>query len=74
MSDGDREQVGETEVQRPPIAGVGREEITIPGTLRLTCVACEDRRFFNPDHNTEDGLMYACEDCSHQIHLNLTPE
>jgi len=57
-----------------PIGGVSREEVTIPGTLRLTCVACEDRRFFNPDHNTEGGLMYACEDCSHQIHLDLTPE
>jgi len=56
------------------IDGVDREEITIPGTLRLTCVACEGRRFFNPDHNTDGGLRYACQKCGHEITLLLNPE
>lgn len=64
MTDDDREKLG----------GVKRGEITIPGTLRVTCVSCEDRRFFSPDHNTDTGLRYSCDDCGHEIALALNPE
>lgn len=57
-----------------PIGGIAREDITVPGTFRATCVACEDRRFFNPDRNTDGGLRYSCQNCGHEVALLLNPE
>jgi hypothetical protein len=73
MGDGDREKLGETEVERPPINGVNRSEITIPHSIRLTCVACDGVKHFEPDRQTEGGVIYACADCGHEIELDLSP-
>lgn len=47
--------------------------ISIPVTIHMTCVSCEERRNFEPTKKHPDvtGTIYECRKCGHEAALLL---